>query len=92
VYWKKIFAAECTHAKKLFSTYDPDCIINAFNSYECKDILSVTNKKFENIIKQYQHKKDIVELTKEHNELSTVSTNIVPKQPSGKKSKLGKLK
>jgi hypothetical protein len=91
-YWKNIFIAECVHAKKLFDKYDSDCIIQAFNSHECKYILSVTNKQLEKVVVELQRQKNVQRLTIEKTNIVTIPTHIVPKQPTGKKSKLSKLK
>lgn len=91
-YWKNIFAAECTHAQKLFNKYDAECIIDAFNSYDCRLVLSVTNNKLEKITKEFQRRKDTLEKVREHVNLTIVPTNILPKTPTGKLSKLSKLK
>ena len=91
-YWSKIFVSECTHAKRLFAKYDSDCIIDAFNSFDCKNILSCVNKQLEKITKEFQRRKNLLESIKEHNLLQIESTNIIPTKPTGKLSKLSKLR
>ena len=91
-YWAKIFFSECKHAKPLFDKYDPDCIIDAFQSHDCQYILSAANKQLEKITKEFQRHKDLVEKTKETNTIQTVDINIIPRKPIGKRNKLSKLK
>jgi len=92
VYWSKIFFSECKHAKKLFDKYDPDCIIDAFNSHDCKYVLSTANKKLEEITQEFQRRKNLIESTKEQKVIETSNTNIIPRKPIGKQNRLSKLK
>ena len=91
-YWAKFFYSECSHAKKLFDKYDSDCIIEAFNSYDCRNILSCVNKQLEKTTKEYQRRKNVLESVKESVKIKIVSPDIVPKKSKGKLTKLGKLK
>jgi hypothetical protein len=91
-YWAKIFFSECRHSKPLFDKYDADCVIDAFNSYDCRNILSAANKSFEKIIREFQRRKDLVNKTKEHANLTIMNTNIVPKTQIKRKTRLCKLK
>jgi hypothetical protein len=91
-YWSKIFFSECRHAKPLFQKYDPDCVIDAFQSFDCKFILSAANKQLEKIVQEFQRRKDLLESTKETNEVVIVETNILPRPTMGKPNKRSKLK
>jgi len=91
-YWVKIWNYETKYAQHLFKKYDPDCIIDAFNSYDCRNILSTTNKQLEKITREFQRRKNLIESTKEKIEIVSSNPNIPPPQPTGKKSKLSKLK
>lgn len=90
--WTQIFGSELRHSKSLFDKYDAECIIEAYQSHECKNILSSTNKQFEPVIQEFQRRKNLLESTQEKIEIVTHSTESVPNKSSGQKSKLGKLK
>ena len=91
-YWSKIFFSECKHAKPLFQKYDPECVICAFQSFDCRNILSAANKQLDRISQEFQRRKDLTDSTKEANVVVTTSVNIVPNKPSGKANRLSKLK
>ena len=91
-YWSKLFYSECKHAKPLFNKYDPECIIDAFQSFDCQYILSAANKQLDKVSREFQRRKDLLDSIKQDTEIVTVATNIVPNKPLGKKNKLSKLK
>ena len=92
-YWKNVIVSENIHANKLLKKYDEDCVIKAFNSYECEKILSIKNKKLEEESRKNQKIKNDREKYKERNEKRDLDENKVPSKPmKKKKSKLGKLK
>ena len=91
-YWKNIFVVECTHSKRLFNTYDDDCIITAFNSFECRNVLSSINKNFEQVIQQYQEQKNIKIAVQQKQNIVISESVQLPTKPQNKRSKLSKLK
>lgn len=91
-YWTQIFGSELRHSKSLFKKYDPECIIDAFNSYDCQYVLSSTNKQLEKITKEFQRRKDLIEQTKQEVNIFTNDINSVPNKKSGTKTRLSKLK
>ena len=91
-YWKNVFVAECIHAERLMKEYDCDCIINAFNSYDCQKILSVTNKKLKEISRELQRQKNNIEQTREKINIIVANPNVFSTNIRGKGSKISKLK
>ena len=91
-YWKNALASEIIHGSKIAKQYDSDCIIKAFNSYECQVILTLKNSKLDRIANDLQKKKDLAKQVREINPLEVVSPDEKPRQPIGRKNKLGKLK
>lgn len=90
--WSRIFGSELRHSKPLFNKYDAECIIDAYQSHECKNILSSTNKQFEKVIKEFQRRKDLLDKVQEKIEIVTQSTTVLPRKQVGKQSKLSRLK
>jgi hypothetical protein len=90
-YWAKIFFSECKHAKPLFQKYDPECVILAYQSFDCRNILSAANKQLDKISHEFQRRKELLDATKEDNTVITTNTNIVPNKPLGKPNKRSKL-
>lgn len=90
--WTRIFGSELRHCKPLFSKYDAECIIDAYQSHECKSILSSTNKQFEKIIREFQRRKDLIKETQEKIEIVAQSVTELPRKPTGQKNKLSKLR
>lgn len=90
-YWTKIFGSELRHSKPLFTKYDPDCIIEAFQSFDCQYILSSTNKQLNKIAKEFQRRKDLLDSVKEVVEVVTTNTDIIPRRAMGKPNKRSKL-
>ena len=91
-YWSKLFFSECKHAKPLFERYDPECVIDAFQSFDCQYVLSAANQQLEKVVIEFQRRKNLTDQTKQEITLVTTDINIVPVKPSGKKNKLSKLK
>ncbi len=91
-YLSKLFFSECRHAKPLFNKYDPECVIDAFQSFDCQYVLSAANKQLDKVAKEFQRRKDLIEQTKQETTLVTTDINIIPMKPTGKKNKLSKLK
>ena len=91
-YWAKIFYSETKHAKPLFQKYDAECVICAFQSFDCRNILSAANKQLDRISQEFQRRKDLTDSTKEANVVVTTNTNIIPNKPMGKANRLSKLK
>ncbi len=91
-YWHSAYMGELTHSYALLKKYDEDCIIEAFNSFECKPILTLRNSKLSRVAGQLQEKKDLAESVREKNELNIVSNTALPRKKQGKKTRLGKLK
>jgi hypothetical protein len=91
-YWTKIWNYETKFVKQLFEKYDPQCVIDAFNSHDCQMILSANNKKLAEISAEFQRRKKARDLVKEETILNTTSTTAKPRQPQGKQNRLSKLR
>jgi len=90
-YWAKIFYSETKHAKPLFEKYDPECVILAYQSYDCRNILSAANKQLDKVAREFQRRAELLDATKEDNSVITTNTNVIPNKPLGKPNKRSKL-
>ena len=90
--WVKIFGSELTHARRIFDQFDEDCVVKAFEDYECRAILTLSNKKLTQLAGEYQKQKELQKAAQENIELDVVSTDTAPRKQQGKKSRLSKLK
>ena len=91
-YWTKLWDYETKFIKRLLAKYDAECIIEAFNAFDGKNILSAKNPNFEKIIKELQRRKDVLDATREINVLVVKETNVLPRKPKGKQTRLSRLK
>ena len=90
-YWAKIFYSETKHAKPLFEKYDSMCVICAFQSFDCRNILSAANKQLDKTAREFQRRADLLDATTEQNIIITTNTNVIPNKPLGKATKRSKL-
>ena len=91
-YWTKLWNYETKFIKPLLEKYDAQCLIDAFTSFDCKDVLSAKNPKLEKVAKEFQRRKDILDATKEEVNITITATNIVPRKQKGKTNRLSKLR
>ena len=91
-YWVKIWNHETKYAQRLFKKYDPECVIDAFNSHDGDNILSANNKRLDKLAKEFQRRKDVLDATREKNTLVVTSTVTGPRKQKGKLNKLSRLK
>jgi hypothetical protein len=90
-YWAKIFYSETKHAKPLFKKYDPECVILAYQSFDCRNILSAANKQLDKVAQEFQRRAELLDATQENNTVVTTNINILPNKPVGKANRLSKL-
>lgn len=90
-YWKNALKSEVIKANALLKKYDESCVIQAFNSNECKVILSLQNKKIYRVASELQKRKDTKEQIKEKTDIEFVPASSLPRKKTGKKTVIGRL-
>ena len=90
--WKKKFQSQVTRAYQLLKKYHEKAIINALNSWKGKNIYSLRVKFLEDLIQKEQVQLDKIE-KREIKEIEYKnSSDVVPKKPYGKQSRISELR
>lgn len=91
-YWCGLYWGELKRATTLLKTYELNDILKALKEGEGKVILSLTNKKMRRLILDSKNVRELAEKVKEEVDLMVTTPDTLPRQPYGKKSKMGKLR